>query len=388
MNKIRIAFFADMLLEKFDGYSRTIQQLISKVPKDKFDFMFITGTKDHKASSQFKTLYVPSIPIPMNASYKMAIPQIVKLRMDKELRAYNPHIIHISNPSLLGKYASEYAQIHNVPTVSIYHTHYISYVKYYLRNFPSLIPVGERYMSNVNKAIYDRCNIVYVPAQDITESLKERGFATNHYKLWQRGIDTNMFSPEKRDLNHIRKITGNKNPNILFASRIVWEKNLATLIDIYNLYQGQQVNFVIAGDGVALKELKQKMPNAYFLGNLSHDELSTVYASSDIFLFPSDTESFGNVVLEAMASGLPVVSANSGGPVGILRDGKSGYLCDAHNAKAYQEKIDLLLQDEEHHALIQRQALERVEHFSWDRLIEIYCNDLALLSEVPQAVYA
>lgn len=388
MNKIRIAFFADMMLEKFDGYSRTIHNLIKRVPSDRYEFLFITGTKPNKKDANYNYIHIPSIPIPTNKNYKMALPLLAKLRLDAALRDYRPHVLHISNPSLLGKYASEYGLKHNIPSVSIYHTHYVSYVKYYLRNLPSLIPVGERYISNVNKKIYDNCNIVYVPAQSITDHLNRKGFATDHYKIWQRGIDTQVFNPSKRNTESIKAITQNDNFNILFASRIVWEKNLDTLIKIYNKMQHLPVNFIVAGTGVAEEELKGKMPKAHFVGHMEHEELSTLYASSDLFLFPSDTESFGNVVLEAMASGTPVVAANAGGPVGILKNGVSGFLCDSHLPDAYIEKINLLIHDDSARNQMIDNALLRVQDFSWDRLTQTYCNDIALLSDIRQPIYA
>lgn len=388
MDKIRVAFFADMLKEKMDGYSRTIQKLLQHIPQQDFEFVFITGTKPEGAATFYDYIYVPSISIPTNKNYKMALPVLAKRRLIQALDIYQPDVIHIANPSLLGKFACEYAANKHIPSVSIYHTHYVSYVKYYLRNIPSLIPYGEKYISNVNKEIYDKCDIVYVPAMDITHSLSMRGFNTAHYKLWQRGIDTQMFNVNKKDINYIRNLVGNKKKNIFFASRLVWEKNLSTLIEVYQKLQLDQYNLIIAGSGVAESELRSKMPQAYFLGNLSHADLSIVYASCDVFLFPSDTESFGNVVLEAMASGLPVVAANSGGPVGIIREGETGFLCASHTASEYVDCIDLLMSNRDMRHRIIDKGLAHVNNFSWKTLSDIYFNDLRTLANSKNVQYA
>lgn len=388
MRKIRVAFFADMLLEKLDGYSRTIQQLIRHIPKDEFEFLFFTGSDTEGAIQYFNSVDIPSVPIPTNKPYKMAIPYLIRNNLTAQINSFKPDVIHIANPSLLGKFACEYASINKIPTVSIYHTHYISYVKYYLRNLPSLIPAGERYVSNVNKLIYDQCDIVYVPVKDIADKLNERGFRTDHYKIWQRGVDLEVFSPQKRSIEYIHKQTGNDKINVLFVSRLVWEKNLKTLIAIYNKIDHERYNIVLAGSGAAQDELQLRMPKAIFLGDLCHDDLSVVYASSDVFLFPSDTESFGNVVVEAMASGLPVVSANAGGPVGIIEDGETGFLCDSHNPGLYIDRIELLMRNDKLRSQIVNKALEHTKTFSWQKLADIYCNDLKSLSLSYYSVYA
>lgn len=388
MNKIRIAFFADMLLEKLDGYSRTIQQLIRHIPKDQFEFLFFTGSEAEGALRGLNTFAIPSVPIPTNKPYKMALPQLVRKRLIKQLEKFRPDVIHIANPSLLGKFACEYAREKRIPSVSIYHTHYISYVKYYLRNIPSLIPVGERYVSNVNKEIYDQCDIVYIPVKDIAQKLNERGFRTNHYKIWKRGIDLEMFNPSKRSKKFIQKRTGNSKMNILFASRLVWEKNLKTLIAIYNKIDHTKYNMILAGEGAAMEELQSRMPKAVFLGNLNHELLSIVYASCDVFLFPSDTESFGNVVVEAMASGLPVIAAKAGGPVGIIDDGETGFLCESHNPNQYLDRLETLMRSDALRRQIIENAIKYTKTLSWQSLADIYCNDLRSLSLSYYSVYA
>jgi glycosyltransferase involved in cell wall biosynthesis len=388
MRKIRVAFFADMIMDKHDGYSRTIQQLLRHIPSERFDFLFITGHPTMGLASKYKTVCIPSVVVPSTKHYKMAIPHFSKYRLKQILDTYQPDIIHLANPSPLGKFGTQYALKHNIPAVSIYHTHYIGYVKYFLRKVPLFIPYGERYVSQLNKEIYDTCDIVYVPVHDISKELKARGFNTNHYKLWQRGIDVNIFHPKKKDTTYIRNLTQNNKVNILFASRIVWEKNLDTLIDIYHKIDLKKFNFIIAGEGVALDALKEKMPQAFFLGNLDHVELSRVYASSDLFLFPSDTETFGNVVLEAMASGCPVIAANAGGPTGLIDHEESGFLCASHNADDYIQRIyELAFNDELRTSFIEK-ALHKSAQFSWDHLANIYFEDLESLRSSKQALYA
>ncbi len=387
MKKIKVAFFSDMLIANYDGFSRTIYNIINRIPSEQFEFLFICG-KGPKGEFDHEFIEIPTMPIPSNSRYKMALPYFVKGRIENTLDKFKPDIVHFSNPSPLGKLAVDYAKENNIPLVSIYHTHYISYVKYYFRNFPQLIPFAERRVLKLTKYQYDLCDILYVPVKDIINQFKHYGYRTDNCVIWDRGMDCSLFHPGKRDKRLLRNITYNNLPNVLFASRIVWEKNLETLIKIYQAKKEIPFNMIIAGDGNALSDLKNLMPSAHFLGNLSHEKLSQVYASSDIFLFPSDTETYGNVLIEAMASGLPIVSANSGGPVNILDDGKRGFLVNSHNPEEYLDKIELLLSDDEVYYRMREEGLAFAKSRDWDKLIHRYFNDLLYLIDQKNKRYA
>jgi len=201
-------------------------------------------------------------------------------------------------------------------------------------------------------------------------------------KLWQRGIDSHLFNPSKRDIRFIRKFTGNDNPCILFVSRLVWEKNVETLLGIYDEMEarGMAVNFIVAGNGVAEGIARQRMKNAIFLGFLNHDDLATVYASCDVFVFTSISETYGNVVVEAMSSGCVPVIANGGGSQALVKDGVTGFLCEPDNPAGYIDKIKILLNDKELREKMQQAGYEYVLPLSWDRLAEEYFHDMRKLA--------
>lgn len=174
-------------------------------------------------------------------------------------------------------------------------------------------------------------------------------------------------------------MTGNDNPTILFASRLVWEKNLETLFEIYAIMQDRQpeVNFIVAGDGVACKACEAKMPNTVFTGKVDHKTLSVLYASSTLFLFPSVSEAYGNVVLEAMASGLPCVIANGGGSKDFIEQGINGFKCEPYNAACYVERIELLLKSNSLREQFIEEGLQYSSRLSWEHLASVYFDDLA-----------
>ena len=382
MDKIKVAFFADMLIEDFDGASRTMYQLINRIPSDQFEFLFICGTGPEKIAG-FKSLRVMSLSVPGNKNYRFATTFFQKMELDAHIDAFAPDVIHIATPSLLGKFGIKTAKRLALPVITIYHTHFVSYVDYYIKHFSFLIDFTKDKLKNTIKSFYNQCDLVYVPSQTMIEELLETGVRPEALKLWQRGIDRTLFSPKHKSKDLMKEMTGNENPCILFVSRLVWEKNLKTLIELYRLAEERNLNynFIVAGDGVAREELEKEMPKAYFLGRLAHQPLAEVYASSDVFVFPSPTETFGNVVLEAMASGLPCVIANEGGSRDFIEDGFNGYKCEVNNAEEYLDKIGKIIKQPELARSFSDNALERSKIYSWETLAERYFEDLKFLNK-------
>jgi len=379
--KIRVAFFADILIKDFDGASRTMYQLIERIPNDLFEFKFFTGVPPKKDIG-YEVMTTPTVPIPFNSTYKMALPQLKKRALRKALTEYAPDIIHIASPSALGNFALNYGNKNDIPVLTIYHTHFISYIPYYFRMIPFLISPVEKYVINNQKSFYNNTSLMYVPTKTIMEELKGYGLDGSLMKLWQRGINQKLFNPSKKDIPFIQKIVGNKKPNIIFASRLVWEKNLQTLIKIYqeSVNNGDKYNFIVAGDGVAAADLKKAMPTAYMLGTVSHEDLAKLYASSDVFVFPSISETYGNVVVEAMASGCPPVIAAGGGSQSLVDHNITGYLCSPNDQIEYLKYIDLIISNDEKKKSLVQEGLEYVKDLDWNSLAERYFEDLKKLA--------
>lgn len=378
---IRVAFFAEIMIPDFDGAARTIFQLVNRIDKNKFEFLFIYGTGPDQIQD-FESFKIPSLSIPIQQNYSMAIPALVDQRLKKKLQDFNPDIIHIATPSLLGFYAQKYALRNQIPVISIYHTHFVSYIDYYLKHFTFLVgPTKKRIIQTQNK-FYNNCDKVYVPTNSIVSELIKMGIKPNLMQIWKRGIDNTLFSPQKKDLNWIQELTGNRHPTILFASRLVWEKNLRTLIDIYTLLKQQHIhlNFIVAGDGTAMDACRQNMPDALFLGKLGHRELSKLYASSTLFVFPSHSETYGNVVIEAMASALPCIIADGGGSADLINDGITGFKCKPKDPTTFVQRIMQLLTDEKLRSEIGNAGMEYSKSLDWNSLAKTYFEDLKQLN--------
>lgn len=378
---IRVAFFAEIMIPDFDGAARTIFQLVDRIDKNRFEFLFIYGTGPDQIQD-FECMKIPSLSIPIQQNYTMAIPALVDQRIRKRLQDFNPDIIHIATPSLLGFYAQRYALKNQKPVISIYHTHFVSYIDYYLKHFSFLVgPTKKKIIQTQNK-FYNNCDKVYVPTTSIVSELTKMGINPTLMQIWKRGIDNNLFSPNKKDENWMAEITGNNYPTILFASRLVWEKNLKTLIDIYSLLKQQSIplNFIVAGDGSAMDACRQSMPDALFLGKLNHDDLAKLYASSTLFVFPSHSETYGNVVIEAMASALPCVIADGGGSADLVTEGVNGFKCKSKDAAAFVERIIQLLKDKQLRNDIGNAGLQFSKSMDWNSLAAVYFEELEQMS--------
>lgn len=379
---MRVAFFAEILIKDFDGASRTMFQLIERIPSTDFEFLFVCGMHQKDLEDSFSVLRVPTLQVPGNATYRFSVPALKKKTLEKQLKTFNPDVVHIDTPSFLGNFGLKFAQKNSIPVITIYHTHFISYMDYYLKSFPFLINLAKKLIQKSYNSFYNKTDIVYIPSESISEELTSGGVSRKPQKIWKRGIDLSLFSPVKRNLAFIQELTGNTQKNILFSSRLVWEKNLKVLVNLYRLIEERKLpyNIIIAGSGVAEDECRKLMPNAFFLGHTDHAKLSVVYASSDVFMFPSVTETFGNVVLEAMASGLPCVIANGGGSKDFIQSGENGFLCEPENAQQYLKYIELILNDEVLANNLSVNSIEYSKTFDWEFLSAVYFNDLKTLS--------
>jgi glycosyltransferase involved in cell wall biosynthesis len=384
--KTKVAFFADILVRDFDGACRTIFHILDRIPKDQFEFLFITGKRPEK-DFPFKVLEIPNMKIPFNGNYSMAFPAINYFSIRRKLDTFKPDVIHIASPSLLGNFALDYAESRGLPKVSIYHTHFISYVSYYLHDTPILTQLAEKAVINGQRKFYNRCDLILVPTAAIRNELIGYGFSAEKLVLWQRGLDHVVFNPGKKNRNEIARLMENNHPILLFASRMVWEKNLKILVDLYDLYEKEEtrINFLMVGDGVAREEMEKMMPRAKFLGKVGQTQLGQLYASADIFVFPSISETYGNVVVEALACGIPCIVGDGGGSASFINQGINGFKCDPNNPADFKEKIDLVINSPLLRSQMSKAGIKSTASLDWKTLVDKYFKYLKGISEKTYA---
>ncbi|HET8865375.1 MAG TPA: glycosyltransferase, partial [Gracilimonas sp.] len=202
------------------------------------------------------------------------------------------------------------------------------------------------------------------------DELRPQGFDTD-LRIWTRGVNTKLFSPEKRD-EEWRKEMGFSEDDIVvtFVSRLVWEKELDTFRhSVQQIAAGNnKVKPLVVGDGPAKEELQELMPEACFTGFLEGNELAKAYASSDVFLFPSHTETFGNVTLEAMSSGLPCLVADATGSKSLVEDGINGFLAEPENRSDFAKKLSLIVSDKQLREKMKKASRQKALQYEWDEI--------------------
>ena len=232
------------------------------------------------------------------------------------------------------------------------------------------------------KWFYKQFAHTYVPSQSMIDELAREGISGN-MKLWARGIDTERFNPSKRDMEW-RWQVGFADDDIVvsFVSRLVWEKELRTYIESVKKIQetNPKVRALVVGNGQAREEAEQLLPTAHFTGFAKGEDLAQAYASSDIFMFPSYTETFGNVTLEAMASGLPCVVANAIGSKSLVNNGVNGYWAEKGNIEEFTSRLNDIVSDAGKRLAMGKASREMALEYQWDsinaRLVENYLEVL------------
>ncbi len=215
---------------------------------------------------------------------------------------------------------------------------------------------------------YGQQDTIFVNSEQYRRSWAERGIEDAKLKILPRGLDTDLFNPERRLESFWRRPGVEENEvRLLYVGRISREKDLDVLASAYRKLRDEQmpVRLFMVGIGPYVKALQETLPDAIFAGYLAGEELATAYASADVFAFPSTTDTFGNVILEAQAAGLPVVVSDVGGPRELVEHGVNGLVTKAHDADALAEAIKSLATDPALRTEMGRRARQSVVDRSW-----------------------
>jgi glycosyltransferase involved in cell wall biosynthesis len=368
---VRVAYFSEAIPPLADGVTRTLTQLVGTLDAEGVAYRFYSGVDpDPGLGWRHRVVRLPSLPFPAYDYYRFALPFLH--RLDADLDRFRPDVLHAVNPTLLGLWALGYADRKRIPIVSSFHTDFISYFRYY--GIGMLEELGWRYLA----WFYNRCDVTYAPSATTAATLGARGIEP--VELWERGIDRSRFSPEHRDEALRRAVSPDGDPIMLYVGRLVREKDLADLAAATEVLtgRGQRFRLVLVGSGPMESELRARLPTAHFAGYQEGEALSRWYASADLFVFPSTTETFGNVLLEACASGLPVVAAAQGGVQDLVRRGRNGMLVEPHDIEGLAHAAEAILRNADYAAELRRGALATARRYDWTavnrRLLESYAR--------------
>jgi glycosyltransferase involved in cell wall biosynthesis len=255
------------------------------------------------------------------------------------------------------------AKMLNLETSGIYHTDIPEYVR---------ILTEDRFLESLAWSymhwLYGQMDTVFVNSEQYRKCWIDRGFAPEKLKILPRGLDTDLFNPARRDLSFWPGSgTNGEEIRLLYVGRVSREKDLDILAVAYRKVrkEGHPVKLYIVGHGPYSEALAAALPDAIFLGYLTGEPLAKAYASADVFVFPSTTDTFGNVIIEAQASGLPVIVSDLGGPKELVEDGVNGIVTKAHDADDFARAISRLASDGRMRARMAVKARKSVVDRSW-----------------------
>lgn len=333
---MNVAIFTDNDFEKVNGVTTTLRAVLTYAPADLHARVYTAGRA--VARPDYLSLRSPGLDIPFYRGMRMYLPRFF---------AYVSHakrdridLVHYTTPGPVGLAAMYVASRLGLPMVGSFHTQLAEYTEL-LSGSARLGSLMREYM----RWPYGKCERILVPSETTRQLLVSAKIRSEKIRIWTRGVDTMRFTPDARDESLRREWDASDGrPVVLYVGRISREKGLAIVPGLARglADTGLAARFVFVGDGPMRRELRAACPDACFLGERPHDDVPRLMASADMFLFPSRTDTLGNVVLEAQACGLPVIVSDAGGPRENIAVGESGFVCTGAGVESFAARLAAL----------------------------------------------
>jgi glycosyltransferase involved in cell wall biosynthesis len=376
---MRIAIFSETFLPGTDGVVTRLCGTLNHLRAAGHEVLLFAPSGAPPTYASATIVGVPSFRFALYPEKKFALPFP---RVGKILKEFEPDLIHAVNPGFLSFAAIYYARRFRLPLIASYHTHIPTYARYYR------LPWLEPFLWWCFRAIHNRAAINLCPSKATMAELESRGF--RNLGLWERGVDLQLFSPAKRSTQMRQRLLNQADRNqklLLYVGRLAKEKGIENLRPC--LERLPDVHLAIVGDGPYRTTLESifEGTNTVFTGYLFGEDLAQAYASADGFVFTSTTETLGLVLYEAMASGLPVMAADSPATREVLEHGKAGFMFDVTSVDSICDTMNRLLYNESQRMSVQNRANEIVRTLDWygptKQLLDHY-HRLLLMNSVVQ----
>ena len=352
---MRIAIATESFLPTINGVTNSVLKILEFLDAYGHDAIVIAPqtSASPKRYLDFPVKGVPSI------VFKRLMPiGIPRMAVRHLIEGFNPDVVHLASPAILGGYVARVANDLNIPILSVYQTDLAGFARHYH------FSLGSNSLSRLLAIIHSNTDRTLVPSSSARDELKR--LSTPNLHIWPRGVDLVRFTPEKRNeqlrldwgASKSRKIVG-------YVGRIANEKSLE---DLAVLDKREDIQLVLVGDGPARQKIKNILPNAIFTGFKGGEDLAVHHASFDYFIHTGRSETFCQSIQEALASGVPVVAPNSGGPLDLLTEGQNGIFFDSTSPESITQAIDTIfaLDPDE----LSFGARESVMHRDWNSIMK------------------
>lgn len=378
VKSLKVALVSETYFPQINGVSRTLERLVEHLRAEGHRVhLFIPDygegcpeQRDGLEVSAFNSWRLPNYP-------EIHLPVVRPATLCRHLQRAAPDLMHVATEGPLGWAALRAARRLKIPVVSSYHTNFAQYLDSY--RLKAAEGLAWRYL----RWFHNRTGATFCPTPSIRKMLEDRGFSS--VRVWSRGVDSQAFHPDGR-CPGMRRSWGFADDEVVFlyCGRLAVEKNLALLMEAFALLESPRARLLIIGDGPLMATLKADGdPRVVFAGYRQGEELARLYACADVMAFPSLSETFGNVILEAMASGLPVIGFDVPGPKDIIQNGLTGELLPDVSSRALRDSMRRLLEDEDYRRKLGKNARNYAERQNWSRINGVVSDGYArcLLSQ-------
>jgi len=362
---MKIAIFTETFLPKVDGIVVKVCRLLEHLQKRGHEALVFAPSGAPKEYAGARVISYRALPVPFYPEMNISPPWPT---VDTEVRAYKPDLIHLVNPVSLGLAGLRVAKFYETPVLASYHTDVPGFAEHWKLGF--LSDTIYRYA----RWIHNRVDLNVCPSEFTRRQLYEHNF--ERVEIWRGGVDVELYNPNKRSQEMRMRLSDNEpdRPLLLYIGRVSVEKRIDRLLPILKMFS--EARLAIVGDGPYRAELEEIFAgtDTVFTGYMTGEELATAYASADIFTFTGDKETFGNVVVEAMASGLSVIAPNSGGVTDLVLDGYNGIQYDPYDEFSILRAARQLIEDPEKSRLFGQRGRELAEQRTWEITLDELLN--------------
>lgn len=350
---MRICLVTESFLPQINGVTNSTLRLLEHLKAHGHKALIIAPSGSDDEYLGFPVIHMPSFHLKRFGDVRVAMPlsQVIK-----QIFEFHPDVIHLASPALMGYYVAKKSDQYGIPTIGVFQTDLAGFAKHYGLGLSK--KAIWKWVSRIHRNV-DR---TLAPSSSSCEDLKNLAVPNVH--LWQRGVDTELFNPLKRNRDF-----RNKFPNkyiVGFVGRLANEKRVSDLVEIS---KRKDIQLVVVGDGPARPELELLMPNAYFTGMLKGESLAEKIASFDCFIHTGPNETFCQAVQESLSSGVPTIAVNQGGPKDLINHGKNGLLINTSNSMELHDAVNQVLHPT-NWANFSENARKSVEHRSWKIIME------------------
>ena len=353
---MKIAIVTETFLPKIDGIVTMVTKTVETLQAGGDEVLISAPSGGPPELYGAEVVSLPSLPFPFYPELRVAAP---RASMRGRLEAFRPDVFHLFEPSLLGIGGIYYGKVLHIPIVISYHTNLPAYLHYYKLGFfegPTWKLMRQRHL---------RADLNLCTSTAMMDELRDHDI--DRLALWERAVDAQQFHPSKCSAEMRHTLSGGEpeKPLLLYVGRLSAEKDVGTLREV--LKAMPEARLAIVGDGPMRHELERHFRGTptYFAGYMRGEPLAAAYASADVFVMPSKTETLGLVLMEAMAAGLPVVACRAGGIPDAIEDGVTGFLYEPDDRMALVNTVKRALADSPERAAIRVRARADVERHSW-----------------------